>query len=118
MSDYWDGVMNWPLNADWQCPVCAARALVWGIVHGICRCEVCHLQFTMRERVPAAPEEEGPSVSPVISESTRMEIVDTPIPLCKPEDVMTLKMIWQDLQVPVDGIGKDLWEQYKGTEAE
>lgn len=47
--EYWRRDMNWPLDKDWKCPICGARNLTWGLSHGECRCDSCHVQFMMRE---------------------------------------------------------------------
>lgn len=57
--DYWHGIMNWPVEVDWKCETCNHEhpsepalvlfpALTWGLVHGVCRCNICHTQYTMR----------------------------------------------------------------------
>jgi len=49
MSEYWRGVMDWPLERTWRCETCnSAARLIWGLVHGVCRCGVCHTEYSMR----------------------------------------------------------------------
>ena len=53
--DYWRGAMDWPLCHPWECPVCDSNTdktfhgLTWGMVHGVCRCNQCHAEFSMRD---------------------------------------------------------------------
>ena len=47
--EYWRGYVNWPLDPNWSCKTCGGRTLIWGIQHGVCRCDDCHTQYTMQE---------------------------------------------------------------------
>ena len=49
MMDMWRGVMNWPIDPQWQCETCGdtSHRLTWGFVHGRCRCDRCHTQYSM-----------------------------------------------------------------------
>lgn len=49
MVEFWEGIMNWPLDKDWVCEICGNRGLIWGLVHGTCRCDHCHVQYYMRD---------------------------------------------------------------------
>ena len=46
--EYWHGYMDWPLDPNWACEICGHHVLIWGFVHGVCRCETCHTQYAMR----------------------------------------------------------------------
>jgi hypothetical protein len=46
--EWWSGNMDWPLDAEWKCPICGRRRLIWGLAHGVCRCDQCHTQYNMR----------------------------------------------------------------------
>lgn len=51
--NYWQGCMDWPLKEGWRCETCGKfGGLEWGLVHGECRCNICHTVYQMR------PEEE------------------------------------------------------------
>ena len=39
--------MNWPLDPDWHCEICEDTVLIWGLVHGVCRCQSCHVEYSM-----------------------------------------------------------------------
>ena len=41
--------MNWPLDESWACETCGERILIWGMVHGVCRCDECHTVYRMRD---------------------------------------------------------------------
>ena len=93
--DYWKGQMDWPLDKDWKCPTCEQRAgLEWGMVHGQCRCNVCHTQFTMRD-----------------SDEARAILT---IPQCrlKPEYETPLKMSYQKNQVPIDEMDAAMIDEF------
>jgi len=47
--EYWRVFMNWPIERDWKCETCGHLSLIWGIIHGVCRCNICHTQYTMRQ---------------------------------------------------------------------
>lgn len=49
--EYWRGIMNWPIEAEWKCEVCEQHAgLEWGFVHAECRCNHCHAVYMMRAK--------------------------------------------------------------------
>lgn len=88
----WQGAMNWPLHADWKCPFCGQRALVWGVVHGVCRCADCHVQFKMRNEQSFG--------------------VDRPICRLRPEYVEPFRRAWKELRIPVDQLTDEQWDTY------
>ncbi len=47
--DYWEGMMDWPLDKEWKCEICDSRSLIWGMIHAQCRCTICHAEYTMRD---------------------------------------------------------------------
>jgi len=59
---YWKGMMNWPIDPDVTCQTCGKKfaeagivgtilgtGLTWGLVHGECRCNICHTHYHMRD---------------------------------------------------------------------
>lgn len=50
MVSQWYGLMDWPVDEDWQCEVCESPSsgLVWGIINGRCRCRTCHAVYDMK----------------------------------------------------------------------
>ena len=92
MIDYFHGVMWWPINADWTCPVCdnqpikgstgqTLEGLTWGVEHGVCRCDKCHAVFLVRQ-----------------GETT----LDEPLSIYRPEFVKVLRDFWQNCKVRID----------------
>ena len=91
--DSWDGRMNWPLEPGWKCEICGtAGSLTWGMTHGVCRCDVCHTQYAMRDH----QAEGNPRVT-------------TPICLLKPEFKAAFLELWPIRHCPVDQITDDEW---------
>ena len=88
--DYWSGVMNWPLAHPWKCPVCDSNTeltfhgLTWGITHGVCRCNQCHTQFSMRD-----------------GEGDDRQRTNTPVWLAADKYRETLPAVWQKLRTPM-----------------
>lgn len=105
--NYWEGAMNWPIDADWECEVCGMvppgslveflmmqhGALVWGLRNGTCRCDVCHVQYTLRDWWT----EGNP-------------IVTTPICLLEPKYKAAFIKLWAEHHRPVDQITDEEWE--------
>ena len=91
--DFWTGNMWWPIQDDWSCPTCGGRhGLTWGLAHGICRCNACHTQFSMR-----AHDEER-------------TILTLPECLLKPEYMEPAKTAWAEHSTPVDELTDEQWD--------
>lgn len=90
--DAWRGVMNWPLDYEWVCELCGERALIWGFVHGICRCDYCHTQYMMRDA-------DG-------------RILDTPAWLMKEEYKGPAGIGWRTRKTPMDTWTDDDWDLF------
>ena len=100
MSSYWRGLMNWPLNPDWKCETCEQQAgLTWGLVHGECRCDQCHTQYTMR----AASGEHRLTV---------------PLSLLREEYKAAAHFLWKQYRLPVDEASDEQWDTAIGAAAE
>jgi len=96
MTEWW-GVMNWPIEREWKCEFCGSSHgvrswLVWGFVHGECRCSGCEVRYTMLD------ENRKP--------------VTTPIHLLKPEFVEPFKRIWKETGTSVGDVTRAMWVQY------
>lgn len=105
--NYWEGVMNWPIDSDWECEVCGMvpprslveflmkrqPSLVWGFVNGTCRCGVCHTQYAMRDY-----DAEGKPP------------VTRPICRLKPEYKAAFIKLWAEHHRPVDQITDEEWK--------
>ena len=104
--DYWEGVMSWPIDAGWKCEACGMTPpgssvgpllgepfLTWGFRNGTCRCDVCHVQYTLRDWWT----EGNP-------------IVTTPICLLRPEYKAAFIKLWAERQRPVDQITEEEWD--------
>jgi len=97
----WHGEMSWPLDTDWECEICGNApfpildlgylwtGLVWGIVHGVCRCTKCHAQYRMRDH-------DG-------------ERVTTPILRVKVEYRAAAKVGWRRRHKPLSEWSDDMW---------
>ena len=48
--EYWSGVVTWPVKRGWHCELCGTvnAPLIWGLVTGHCRCDICGMQYTLR----------------------------------------------------------------------
>jgi hypothetical protein len=91
MMDEWRGYMNWPLVESWRCETCGSSGpLIWGLQHGICRCDVCHTHYDMRDK----------------NESR----VETPICLLKPEYNLAARVGWEHLRIPLDKFDDEQWD--------
>lgn len=90
--NYWQEYMNWPLAPNWYCEICGNTSgfLEWGMSHALCRCNICHTQYRMKD------------------ENDR--IVDVPICQLKPEYYEAWKKLWNDLHKPIEQITDKEWE--------
>jgi len=102
--DYWQGVMNWPLDPGWACEICGTKpgegvlryispGLTWGLQHGVCRCDVCHTEYTLRDwQTEGHPR------------------VTTPICCLKPEYKIAFIELWAKYHCPVDEVTDQDWK--------
>ena len=81
--------MNWPLDTDWVCEICGTRWLTWSLQHGICCCDTCHAQYTMRDKE---------------------RICTRPQCLLKPDYHSAFKSLWSQLHKGIDEITDDEWD--------
>ena len=98
----WKDVMDWPIDANWECETCNCTCigidniglifsvLTWGLVHGECRCNRCHTQYTMRY--------DG-------------EVQTTPKCLLKPEYKDAARALWGKYQIPIDEFTDSDWDE-------
>lgn len=91
----WYGVMNWPLDVNWKCEICGSVALIWGLMHGVCRCEICHTQYRMND-------DQG-------------EVVIVPICMLKTEYYTAAKKLYQKYKTPMTQWTDAQWDEEKGT---
>ena len=100
----WRGMMDWPMDTNSICRTCGTRfrehglvglvlgtKLTWGFIHGVCRCSVCHTQYTMRDP-------HGRHVA---------------VPICrlKEEYKAPAKVGWALLGTPVDTWTEQQWKE-------
>lgn len=88
--EYWRGYMDWPVDPDWVCETCGGRVLIWGLVHGVCRCDTCHTQYHMRP--------DG-------------EIVMVPVCRLKPEYKASAKAGWREYHKPISEWTDEMWDR-------
>ena len=99
----WHGQMDWPLDPDWECEVCGNKPLLlpgtrhylttgleWGLIHGVCRCIMCHTQYNMRDH-----------------DSQR---VTRPISRLRPKYQKAAKLGWEPLGLPLDEWTDHMWD--------
>jgi len=90
--EYWQGYMTWPLEKDWKCETCEEYVeLIWGLVHGVCRCNRCHTQYTMYD--------------------SNKEIVKIPICLLKEEYKKSACKGWKLYHRPLSEWNDDDWDK-------
>lgn len=90
--------MDWPLDKDWSCVICGARALTWGFVYGECRCDSCHTTYMMRDyRAEFQPR--------VTRRVTR------PISLIKEGWLEPAREAWKIYSKPLDELTEDEWTE-------
>lgn len=89
---YWQGTMDWPIPDSWNCLYCGAPkfTLIWGMQHGVCRCEECHVVYDMGNRNEKLPE-------PV----SRLKDAYTP----------AFKWAWEKWRRPLDQLADDDWDK-------
>lgn len=100
--DYWRGMVDWPIEADWACETCGTKphfivagfaiscGLEWGIQHGICRCSQCHTQYNMRP--------DG-------------NIVTVPVNRLKDEYKEPARWAWNEWEIPNDELTDKQWDE-------
>lgn len=99
--DYWYSVMNWPIVRAWKCETCGHSspegmilvlwpALVWGLQHGMCRCEICYTEYTMKKNG---------------------ERITTPDCLLKPEYKEVAKAGWEKFGKPISEWTDAMWDE-------
>ena len=96
MMEYFEGIMNWPLNPDWVCETCGSKqgnlGLTWGLIHSQCRCNTCHTIYWMR--------------------NDKQEIVDIPINGFKDEYKLPAKIGWKLFNhTPTSEWLDDMWDK-------
>lgn len=90
--EYWQGIMNWPIDKGWKCETCGANVgLEWGFVNGECRCNDCHTQYTMRDG---------------------KEIRTTPRSMLKEEYKQPIKQAYAKYQVPHNEMTDDMIDEF------
>lgn len=97
----WYGAMNWPIDADWKCETCGYETtnidgigpifgtLTWGLANGVCRCNRCYTQYTMRYD---------------------NDVHTTPRCLLKPRYKDAAKALWGKYQIPIDEFTASDWD--------
>ena len=90
--EYWRGMMDWNLAADWACETCGARSLIWGLIHAQCRCMKCHTQYRMRDE--------------------DSNVVETPICQLKVEYKVPAQVGWKEKKTTISTWTKDEWEHF------
>lgn len=84
--------MDWPINSEWKCEICKKyEGLTWGLVHAQCRCNVCHVQYRMRNE--------------------KSDRVTKPICQLKPEYYDAFKTIWEVYHIPIDEVTNEQWQE-------
>lgn len=97
--NYWQGYMNWPITKGWRCETCGRSSmLIWGMVHGVCRCDNCHTQYGMRDA-------EGDRVL-------------TPISRLKEAFREPARIAWETSESPVDTLTIEQWVEFGVPEEE
>ena len=96
--NHWEGAMNWPLKQGWVCEICGdvSRYLIWGLPHGLCRCNTCHTQYRMRD--------------------AKDNIIDVPICQIKPEYYEVWKKLWNETHKPIDLLTDEEWDKEIGEQ--
>jgi len=87
----WRGHMDWPVDPTWRCPICGQSRLIWGVVHGWCRCFTCHAVYTMF--------------------SADHERLTTPRTLVREDSYQAFKLIWERHHIPFDLVTPTTWQE-------
>ena len=94
MNDgYWRGTMNWPLDKGWTCPICGHDWLIWGFQTGLCRCEKCHVEYSMIDK--------------------GRKTVRIPICLYDERTILWCAAYWRAIQTPLDEWTDQDWAEAK-----
>lgn len=89
--NYWRGIVDWPIKKDWKCETCGSKSfLIWGLVHGQCRCNICHTQYMMRNKD---------------------EAVDVPISRLKDEYKSPARKGYEEYKKPISKFTDDEWDK-------
>ena len=93
--EYWKGAMNWPVKDGWKCETCETTNphMTWGLVHGQCRCNVCHTPYVMK--------------------NSNDDTVTEPISDIKEESKGLVMAMYERFKEPIDEIPDDDWETIK-----
>lgn len=96
--EYWQGLMNWPIDRKWKCETCGTNTgLEWGLVHARCRCNQCHTQYHMRDD---------------------KEILTWPKCMLKDEYKEPAKLAWERFATPVDELTDEQWDKFVTSKEE
>ena len=87
--EYWRGYMDWPIDPEWYCEICGDNVLIWGLVHGVCRCRSCHVQYDM---------------------GNAKEPRTTPLCMLKEDYREPYLWTWDRMQKPVDELTDEQWD--------
>ncbi len=90
--NYWEGYMDWPLDKEWRCEICGGRALTWGIVHAMCRCDRCHVHYMMRDK-------------------GKDEVITVPRSIIKPEYGEAFKTIFRETSKRLEDVADEEWDK-------
>ncbi len=92
--EYWRGQMSWPTKRDWRCEICGGGAhfLLWGLGHGICRCDRCHALYKMRD--------------------AKDNMVTTPICILKDDYMEPMRKMWLEEGVPYEDLTPETHDKY------
>lgn len=95
--EYWKGVMNWPIDPNWECETCGRSpniimgGLTWGFVNGVCRCNHCHTEYSMRD---------GDT------------ILTTPVSRLKPEYKEPMKLGYAKYKLPIAELTDEMLDEF------
>ena len=83
--------MDWPVKQGWECETCGENVgLTWGLMHGICRCNLCHTQYSMRDDE---------------------EVVRIPVCQLKDEYKIPAQKLWRTCRLAVDEATDEDWDK-------
>jgi hypothetical protein len=95
--EYWSGIMNAPIEADWVCETCGQEGgkvyggFTWGLVNGVFRCDNCHTQYTVR-----------------YDGSFHMK----PMCMLKEEYKIPIRQVWEKYHVPISEMTDDMIDEF------